>query len=164
MTATYHAYQKVAAKPFGRQLFSLVYMVKAPYFSTVRPQIRQMSPHRAEVTIKKRWRVQNHIGTVHAIAVANGMEAAMGLLAEATVAPGMRWLPRGIELEYLAKTAGDVTCVAETAPEDWAKEPPFDVSVRVSGTLADGTEVVRGVIPIYVSALKQAPVKVAQLA
>lgn len=162
MTATYDAYQKVAAKPLGRQAFSLLYMLKAPYFSTVRPQIKQMSPHRAEVTIKKRWRVQNHIGTVHAIAVANGMEAAMGLLAEATVAPGTRWLPRGIELEYLAKATGDVACVAETAPEDWAKEPPFDVAVRVTGTLADGTEVVRGVIPIYVSAVKSVPAKAAQ--
>lgn len=154
MTAVYDAYRKASAKPLGRQLFSVAYMVKAPYFSTVRPQIKQMEPHRAVVRIRKRWRVQNHIGTLHAIAVANGMEAAMGLLAEATVAPGTRWLPRGIELEYLAKATGDVTCRADTAPEDWAKEPPFDVAVRVTGTLADGTEVVRGVIPIYVSAIK----------
>lgn len=155
MTAVYETYQKVAAKPLGRQAFSLAYMLKAPYFSTVRPWIQYVEPNRAAVRIRKRWRVQNHIGTVHAIAVANGMEAAMGLLAEATVPAGARWLPRGIELDYLTKTPGDVTCVAETDPGDWAHEPPFDVPVRVTATLDDGTVVVRGVIPIYVSEIKK---------
>lgn len=152
MTGTYDAYRRLASKPLGRQVFSVAYMLKAPYFSTVRPWIQDVAPHRTVVRIRKRWRVQNHIGTVHAIAIANGLEAAMGLLAEATVAPGTRWLPRGIELDYLTKTPSDVTCTAATDPADWDHEPPFDVPVRVTATLADGTVVVRGVIPIYVSA------------
>ncbi|MFC6714222.1 hotdog fold domain-containing protein [Branchiibius cervicis] len=164
MTVVYDAYRKISTKPLGRQMFSVAYMVKAPYFSTVRPWIQQMGPNRAVVRIRKRWRVQNHIGTVHAIAVANGLEAAMGLLAEATVPAGARWLPRGIELEYLTKTPADVTCCAETDPSDWAHEPPFDVPVRVTATLDDGTVVVRGVIPVYVSQIKEATAKVAQSA
>ncbi|MHB1009117.1 MAG: DUF4442 domain-containing protein [Propionibacteriaceae bacterium] len=35
-----------------------------------------------------RWSVRNHIGSLHAIAAVNGLEAAMGLLAEATWPPG----------------------------------------------------------------------------
>lgn len=162
MTAVYDAYRKISSKPFGRQAFSMAYMVKAPYFSTVRPAIQEMQPHLAVVRIHKRWRVQNHIGTVHAIAVANGMEAAMGLLAEATVPSGARWLPRGIELEYLTTTTGDVTCTAQTDPSDWDHEPPFDVPVRVTATLNDGTVVVRGVIPIYVSQSTGAAAKAVQ--
>lgn len=162
MSATYDLYRKFAAKPLGRQAFSVAYMMKAPYFSTVRPSIQQMQPNRAVVRIHKRWRVQNHIGTVHAIAVANGMEAAMGLLAEATVPSGARWLPRGIELEYVTKTTGDVTCTAQTDPADWSHDPPFDVPVRVTATLDDGTVVVRGIIPIYVSPIKAATAKAVQ--
>lgn len=162
MTAVYDAYRKACAKPFGRQAFSLAYMFKAPYFATVRPWIQQMEPNKAVVRIRKRWHVQNHIGTVHALAIANAMEAAMGLVAEATIPAGLRWLPRGIELDYLTKTPGDVTCTAQTDPADWANEPPFDVPVRVTATLDDGTVVVRGVIPIYVSQIKKATEKAAQ--
>lgn len=113
-----------------------------------------MAPHRAVVQIKKRRAVHNHIGTLHAIAIANGLEAAMGLLAEATVAKGMRWIPRGIQLDYLAKVPDDVRCLAETDAQDWDKDAPFQVEVRVSAHLRDGIEVVRGLIPIWVTAKK----------
>ena len=157
MNQTYALYRKLTGKNerLGQAAFSAAFWLKAPYFRTARPMVKTMEPHRGVVTVKKRWGVQNHIGTVHAIAIANGMECAMGLLAEATTPSGMRWIPKGIQLDYLAKTPGDVECIAETSEEDWAKEPPFQVDVRVTGRLiADGTVAVQGVIPIYVSAKK----------
>lgn len=154
MTETFGMYRKFAERPLGKQAFSLAYMVKAPYFASVRPQVIEMAPHRAVVQIRKRRAVQNHIGTLHAIAIANGLEAAMGLCAEATTPKGMRWLPKGIQLDYLAKVPGDVRCIAETDAADWDKEPPFQVDVRCSALLADGTEVVKGIIPIWVTAKK----------
>lgn len=155
MTSTYQLYQRLTAKPFGRQLFALGFMARAPYFATVQPQVREMAPNRGVVRIRKWKGVQNHIGTIHAIAVANGMEAAMGLLAEATVRPGTRWIPKGIQLEYITKVPSAVDCVAETDPADWDQPTPHEVQVRVTGKLADGrTEVVKGVIPLWVTATK----------
>lgn len=49
----------------------------------------------ASVTMKQRWGVQNHIKTVHAIAVCNLVEMAMGLVAEASIPDHLRWLPMG---------------------------------------------------------------------
>lgn len=149
---TYDLYRKITAKPYGDKVFSLVYARKAPYFWTVRPQVREVRPHHAELTIKNRKAVHNHIGTLHAIAVCNGLEAAMGLLAEATCPADQRWLPRGLQVEYLQKSTTDLLCVAETSPEDWDKEAPFDVDVRVRAVRTDGVVVVQGVIPIYVTA------------
>lgn len=154
MTQTYDAYRKLSAKPLGTKVFGLAYMVKAPYFRSIRPQVRAMEPHHGAVRIAKRKAVQNHIGTVHAIAVANGLEAAMGLMCEATVPDGMRWIPKGIQLDYLAKVPGDVDCVARTTPEQWAQEPPFEVEVECIATLADGTKVVEGRIPVWVTAAR----------
>lgn len=151
MTSTHQLYQRLSARPLGRQAFSLAYMLKAPYFASVRPQVIEMAPHRAVVQIRKRRAVQNHIGTVHALAVGNGLEAAMGLLAEATVAPGARWIPKGISLDYVAKVPGDVRCHAETDPQDWQQPLPCEIPVRVTARLRDGTEVVRGVIPLWLS-------------
>lgn len=155
MTSTYQLYQRLTAKPFGRQLFALGFMARAPYFATVQPQVREMAPNRGVVRIRKWKGVQNHIGTVHAIAVANGMEAAMGLLAEASVKPGTRWIPKGIQLEYITKVPSAVDCIAETDPADWDQPTPHEVKVRVVGKLADGTEVVRGVIPLWVTENKR---------
>jgi acyl-coenzyme A thioesterase PaaI-like protein len=146
---TYALYRRAAARPLGKRAFSLLFATKAPYFRTVRPQVRDVRPHHAELTIRKRWAVQNHIGTVHAIAVCNGLEAAMGLLAEATTPPGRRWIPKGMTVSYLAKSTTDLLCVAETDPADW--EQAGDVPVRVKAVRTDGTVVVDGIITIYVS-------------
>ncbi|MDR8019793.1 hotdog fold domain-containing protein [Nesterenkonia aerolata] len=154
MSETYALYRRLTSKSagLGRIAFSAAYMLKVPYFRTVRPMVQSIEPHRAVVRIRRRWSTKNHIGTLHAIAVANGLEAAMGLLSEATVPDHQRWIPKGIHLDYLAKTPGDVECLAETSPEDWAQTPPFQIDVRVSARLiSDGTTVVEGTIPIHVS-------------
>ena len=149
MPDTYALYQRAAARPLGKRAFSVVFANMAPYFRTVRPQVRDVRPHHAELTIRKRRAVQNHLGTVHAIAVCNGLEAAMGLLAEATTPKDRRWIPKGMQVAYLAKSTTDLLCVAETDPDDWAEVG--DVPVRVSAVRTDGTVVVEGVITIYVS-------------
>ena len=155
-TSTYKMWRTLSDKPLGKLAFSAAASLKAPYFASVTPYISEIEYGRAVVHGPKWWFVQNHIGTVHAIAIANGMECAMGLLAEATTPDDMRWIPKGITLDYVAKTPGDIVCVAETTPEDWDKEPPFQVDVKVTGRLVkDGTVAVEGIIPIYVSAKKK---------
>jgi hypothetical protein len=101
------------------------------------------------VRIRKWWGVHNHIGTVHVIAVANGLEMAMGALAEATIPAHLRWIPKGMELEYLALSDSTILATADTDPADWAG--PGEVRVRVQATRSDGTPVVRGTIRLHVS-------------
>lgn len=146
---TFALYRRLADRPLGKRVFSFAFSQAAPYFWTVRPQVREVRPHHAELTIRKRRAVHNHIGTVHAIAVCNGLEAAMGLLAEATTPEGRRWIPRGMQVSYLAKSTTDLLCVADTDPADW--ERTGDVPVRVKAVRTDGTVVVEGTITIYVS-------------
>ena len=150
MPETYALYRRLAAVPLGRRAFSVLFARTAPYFRTVRPQVRDVRPHRAEVVVAKRRAVENHLGTVHAIAVCNGLEAAMGLLAEATTPRGRRWIPVGMEVAYVAKSTTDLLCVAVTEPGDWPATTG-DVAVRVSALRTDGVVVVEGVITIRVS-------------
>ncbi len=135
--------------PFGQRVFSAAFGWRAPYFRSIRPRFTEIRPHRAALLIKDRRRVHNHIGTVHAIALCNGLEAAMGALAEATILPTQRWIPKGMEVRYTAKADSDVLCIAETDPEDWAGAP--DVPVRVTGVRRDGTVVVVGTIRLWVT-------------
>ena len=150
MSTVLDLYTKVSRLPQGRRVFSLLFSQKAPYFATVRPRFTELRPNYAELTIRKRRRVQNHIGTVHVIAICNGLEAAMGALAEATVPAHKRWIPKGMDVDYTAKATSDITCVAETDPEQWTGDDP-DVPVRVRGVRTDGTVVVEGVIRLWVT-------------
>jgi Domain of unknown function (DUF4442) len=143
-------YERASKVPvLGRGAFSLAVGLKAPYFLTIVPTVVDLRPNHATVRIRKWWGVQNHIGTVHVIAIANGLEMAMGALAEATIPAGLRWIPKGMELEYLAMADSVITATADTEPADWAG--PGEVDVRVQATRRDGTVVVRGVIHLHVT-------------
>ena len=148
-------YQRANRVPvLGRGAFSLAFALKAPYFLTIAPTLVELRPNHAEVRVRKWWGVQNHIGTVHVIALANGMEMAMGALAEATIPPHLRWIPKGMELEYLAMSDSTMLATADTDPADWAG--PGEVAVRVQATRGDGTVAVRGVIRLHVGERKPA--------
>ena len=96
-------WKKTTALPGGKRLFSFAFAQKAPYFATIRPRFTELRPNYAELVIPKRRGVHNHIGTVHAIALCNGLEAAMGALAEATIPSDKRWIPKGMDVAYTAK-------------------------------------------------------------
>lgn len=149
MVSTHRVYRTLTALPLGRRAFGFLYGRKAPYFASIGMRDVQMAPHRGQVIVPLRRRNTNHIGTVHAIAVCNGLEAAMGLLAEATCPPDRRWLPKAMEVSYLAKSDSDLVCTAETTDADWAGAPNVPVTVRA--TRADGTVTVEGVIRLWVT-------------
>ncbi len=151
MVDTYALYRRLAAYPQGATLFSLAFEQAAPYFRTARPRFRELRPNHAELTIRKRRRVQNHLGTMHVIAICNGLEAAMGALAEASIPPHRRWIPRAMEVAYPAKATTDVRCVARTSPADWEAPGDVEVPVQVTAYRRDGTAVVTGVIRLWVT-------------
>jgi acyl-coenzyme A thioesterase PaaI-like protein len=154
MPAVLDLWQKASRLPQGKRIFSIAFARKAPYFATVRPRFVELRPNHAELVIPKRRRVHNHIGTLHAIALCNGLEAAMGALAEATIPADKRWIPKGMDVAYTAKADSDVTCIAETDPEQWTDALPAsggDLPVRVRGVRADGEVVIEGVIRLWVT-------------
>jgi acyl-coenzyme A thioesterase PaaI-like protein len=146
-------WNKTTALPQGKRIFSLLFAQKAPYFATIRPRFVEIRPNYAELVIPKRRRVHNHLKTVHAIALCNGLEAAMGALAEATIPVDKRWIPKGMDISYTAKATSDITCTAETDPEQWTSDDP-DLPVRVRGVRDDGTVVIEGVIRLWVTPRK----------
>lgn len=147
-------YERTTRIPvLGRAAFSLAFGLKAPYFLTIAPTLIELRPNHAAVRIRKWWGVHNHIGTVHVIAIANGLEMAMGALAEATIPAHLRWIPKGMELEYLAMADSTIVASADTDPADWSR--PGEIDVQVQATRVDGTVVVRGVIRLHVSEKKR---------
>jgi acyl-coenzyme A thioesterase PaaI-like protein len=156
MTQVLSMWRKASGVPVvGARVFSFAFAQKAPYFASIRPRFTVIEPNRAELVIRKRRRVTNHLGTVHAIALCNGLEAAMGALAEASIPRDKRWIPKGMEVTYTAKAGSDVTCIAETDPDQWTSDAlpdsGGDLRVRVRGVREDGETVIEGVIRLWVT-------------
>lgn len=146
-------WNKLQSKPLGKWLFSRAVCWKAPYFSTIAPRFETLEAGHAVVSMKKRRAVENHIGTVHAIACCNLAEIAAGTMLEASLPKSMRWLPRGMTVQYRKKAETDLTAHAVTA--DFAEGPARDVVVAVDIKDAAGQVVVHADIAMYVSPKKK---------
>jgi acyl-coenzyme A thioesterase PaaI-like protein len=149
---TLRAWISMGRTRFGRWMFARTVARRAPYFGTIKPCFLDLQPKLCRVSMKKRRAVENHIRTVHALAMGNLCELAAGMCTEVTIPPGMRWIPRGMTIEYLAKAETDVVATARLEKSEWAGAE--DVAVPVSVHDTNGKEVVRAVISMYVSARK----------
>lgn len=149
---TLRAWLRAQRSTFGRWLFARTVSKRAPYFGTIRPRFIELQPKLCRVGMRKRRAVENHIGTVHALAMGNLCELAAGMCTEVTIPVGMRWIPRGMTIEYLAKAETDVTATARLDKTEWAGAENVAVPVTVTDT--QGKEVVRAVISMYVSPRK----------
>ena len=146
-------WKRLEAKPFGKWLFSRLICWKAPYFATIAPRFRELGLGRSRVTMKKRRAVTNHIGTVHAIAMCNLAELAAGTMTEVSIPLSMRWLPKGMTVEYVKKAQGDIEAVATVGAI--AEGPGRDVPVSVEMKDGAGEVVCRATITMWVAPRKR---------
>lgn len=110
------AWQRLSGVPGGKWAFSRLVCAKAPFFSSISPLFEALGPGRAVVSIKKRRKVLNHIGTVHAIAMCNMAELAGGTMTDATIPTTHRWIPKGMTVQYLLKAETNLRAIAELDP------------------------------------------------
>ncbi|QIZ76092.1 hotdog fold domain-containing protein [Ferrimonas lipolytica] len=141
-------WKKLKHKPFGGKLMAMAISRTAPYFKTVSSTMIEIVPNRVQLVLKKKRKVENHIGTMHVISICNGLELAMGTMAEASIPKHLRWIPKGMNLDYTAKAGSDIRCVAEVAAEDWK---PGDLFVKVTAFDNNDVVVVEGTIKLWVS-------------
>ncbi len=127
-------FRRLSSKPGGNWLFSRLVCLKAPYFASIAPRMELLEPGRAVATLRHRRAVTNHLGTVHAIALCNLAEFTGGLACDVSIPASMRWIPRGMTVEYLKKAVGSMRATATPAfaPRDAAEgyELPFDVVIE----------------------------------
>lgn len=96
-------YQRLSSLPGGKWLFSKFICTKAPYFQSIDPKVIGLEPGYSEWALQKRRKVTNHLGTVHALAMGNLAEMCAGTCIEATLPSHLRWIPKRMTVEYLAK-------------------------------------------------------------
>ncbi len=145
-------YKSLIRWPGGRWLFSKLVCQTAPYFSSIRPTVLALENNSCTILVKKRRRVKNHIGTVHAIANCNAAELAMGLVMQTFLPAHLRWIPKGMQVQYLKKADTDIRAVCDFSKI--ATLTPGDHAVPVRVLNSRDEEVTHAEILVYISAKK----------
>lgn len=137
---------------FGRRLASRIVCFKAPYFSTIKPRLTVVEPGRVELSFKNRRAVQNHIRSVHAIAMCNAAELVGGLCMDVSLHADFRWIPVGMEVRYQKIARTDLKAVCRVDSYSW--EDPGDVVLPAGVFDTNGDEVFHADITMRISARK----------
>jgi len=151
MTPLLATYRRLVRWPGGHWLFSRAVCLKAPYFGTIAPRIVALEPGRCEVRMRDHRRVHNHLGTVHAIALCNLAELAAGVMTDATLPLAMRWIPKGMAVEYLKKATGTMHAVATPESPLETTDAGYEAPVTVQVRNESGETVFRARIAMWVS-------------
>lgn len=144
-------YQRLEKYPFGKTLFSMAVCRAAPYFSSIKPRVHTLRKAYAEVTMKKRRSVTNHLHTVHAIAMCNLCEYTAGICIESTIPAEKRWIPYEMKVSYLHKAKTNLRAICDLSQAHW-DESSIPCEVNVYDT--DQRLVMQAIIMMKVSAKK----------
>ena len=148
-------YRSLSRKPLGHWLFSRLICFKAPYFGSIGPRMVRLEPGRGEATIRHRRSVTNHLGTVHAIALCNLAEFVGGLTTDVSIPRSMRWIPKGMTVEYRKKAVGLQRAVATPAFSPREASEGYDLPMDVVVTGPDGDTTFTARIAMWVSPKRQ---------
>lgn len=144
-------FNQLKDKPFGKWLFSKLVGFMAPYFRSIPAVFQELRPGYCEIKMRNKRRIRNHLNTVHAIANCNLCELCGGTLVDASLPKGMRWIPKGMTVNYIAKATTKYMTATCAIPDHqtWTENGEKVVTVSVKDD--NGVEVVSADITMYIS-------------
>lgn len=126
------AWEALHGLPFGKKLFGWIIGRVAPYSGNIKAEVLDLKVGYAEVKMRDRWQLRNHIRCLHAIALSNLAEFT-GNLALAYSIPGdARFIVTRINMEYFHKARGDITaiCASPMPMENVKREVEISIELR----------------------------------
>ncbi|MBI5536302.1 MAG: DUF4442 domain-containing protein [Deltaproteobacteria bacterium] len=129
--------------PLRTRARSLVIGRIVKFVGTSRLDIEELTHQRAAVFIRNRKLIQNHIGGVHAAAMALIAETATGFVVSMNLPDDRVPVIKSMKVSFLKRSKGSMRAVAELTPEQIeliASTPKGEVTPKVVVTDEEGKE------------------------
>lgn len=130
-------WQRLSKWPAGRWLFSVMLGRFAPYTGSIGARVQVLRPGHAEVLLRDRHKVRNHLNCVHAIALMNLAEVTTGLALLSGLEPGVRGIITGLSIEYFKKARGRLLAVADTTLPEVTADVGHEVRTEIKDQHGD---------------------------
>lgn len=102
----------IIPNPLRNPVMSFLFGRGVPYFGTTGVLIHSLTTTEAEMSVKNRRRVQNHIQGIHACAMSVLAEAATGMLVGINVPDDKLPLIKNMNISYKRLAQGDLRAIA----------------------------------------------------
>lgn len=123
--------------PGGRRIFSWLLGQMAPYAGSIGAQIEELAPGSVRARMPDRRSLRNHLGSIHACALANLGEMSLGLAMTALQPPNGRWIPVKLEVEYLKKARGTLLASVEIESRNWEEDGVWRLPCEIHDEVGD---------------------------
>ncbi len=135
-----------ASGPFEQRALSLALGRTVKFVGTARLKVESLTAERAVVSVRNKKRVQNHIGSVHAMAMGLIAESATGFVVGMNVPDSAIPVIKSVKIEYLKRAKGGMRAEATLTDEQRqaiASQPKGEVLVQCRVTDESGIEPIR---------------------
>ncbi len=130
-------YQRVTPLPGGRWIFTLLVKWMIPYTGSVSPRVEALEPGFARISITQRRKIEQHLGSIHAVALMNVAEFASGLAMNTALPAGHRGIVTKMSIEYFKKARGTVTAESRVTLPDLSVDGDHDFTAAITDAAGD---------------------------
>jgi acyl-coenzyme A thioesterase PaaI-like protein len=139
-----NAWRRLSPLPGGRWMFTQLVKWMVPYTGSVSPRVEILEPGYARISITQRRRLEQHLGSIHAIALMNVAEFASGAAMTTALPAGYRGIVTKMSIEYFKKARGTVTAESRPQLPNLTVEGEYDFTSEI--TDQKGDQVARAIV------------------
>lgn len=137
-------WDRMSPLPGGKRLFSLAVGRAAAYTSTIGATVVELRRGHAEVHMRDRPAVRNHLRSVHAVALVNLAELTGNVALAYSLPDDARFIVAGLSIDYLKKARGTIRGISDCPVPTTSERQELEVPVRMVDDAGD--EVARCVL------------------